>query len=116
MYSIQESWPPRRKRRSEQRNRRRFVRVGTTIRGYIAQNFRLAECEILDLSLGGARVRADESLGDQARITLGFGRFGMIEGEVVWRRQGVMGLKYVDSPQVIQQTLSGFLPRHCLAS
>ena len=114
-YRIDSRWPPRLLRRGHGKNRRRFARIGTTVSGFIALERSLAECEVIDVSLGGARVRAPEDLTDQAHVTLGFGRFGMLAGEVAWRRGGVMGIKFVDTPKAIHRTLSGFLPQFCMA-
>jgi hypothetical protein len=69
-----------------------------------------ADCIILDLSLGGAKLRGQ--LGVQARqsVTLVIDRFGAIRAEVVWARQGYMGLRFTDSHDQIAHILGTTLP------
>jgi len=76
---------------------------------------RLRHCEILDLSLGGARLRCSASMEPGNPLVLGIGRFGMIAGEVVWNRSGVTGIKYTDRFPVVQSVLAPLLPEPCMA-
>ena len=62
---------------------------------------------------GGWPVAAAGVLYGVALVTW---NHALIAGEVVWRRKGVMGIKYVDAPQVVENTLTGLLPQHCVAS
>jgi hypothetical protein len=96
-------------------NRRRHVRVGTDLRGYVAGQARLRHCEILDLSLAGARLRCAAPLEPGHPLILGIGRFGMIAGEVVWSRSNITGIKYTDRFPVVRSVLAPLLPEPCLA-
>jgi hypothetical protein len=68
------------------------------------------ECIILDLSLGGAKLRSAAEVAKQQMVTLVIDRFGALNAEVMWARSGRMGLRFVDEPDQIAHIIGATLP------
>lgn len=69
-----------------------------------------AECIILDLSLGGAKLRVPAQAKAHQPVTLVIDRFGAINGEVAWCRSGQMGLRFTDAPEQVARIIGEALP------
>jgi hypothetical protein len=69
-----------------------------------------AECIILDLSLGGAKLRGPVEVKARDTVTLVIDRFGAIRAEVVWAKMGYLGLRFTDSQDQISHILGTTLP------
>jgi hypothetical protein len=69
-----------------------------------------SECIILDLSLGGAKLRSAASVTAHEEVTLVIDRFGALNGEVMWARSGRMGLRFTDAPDQIAHIIGATLP------
>jgi hypothetical protein len=69
-----------------------------------------AECIILDLSLGGAKLRVPALAQAQQPVTLVIDRFGAINAEVAWCRSGEMGLRFTDPPEQVAHIIGPALP------
>jgi hypothetical protein len=69
-----------------------------------------ADCIILDLSLGGAKLRGVAPVIAKQEVMLVIDRFGAIRAEVVWARSGHMGLRFTDKPEQIAHILGTTLP------
>jgi len=69
-----------------------------------------SECIILDLSLGGAKLRGSLDVKTHDHVTLVIDRFGTIRAEVVWARMGYVGLHFTDSQDQISHILGTTLP------
>jgi hypothetical protein len=70
-----------------------------------------SECIILDLSLGGAKIRASgPQVPTHQHVTLVIDRFGAIRAEVAWSRMGHMGLRFTDSPEHVAHIVGNTLP------
>jgi len=70
-----------------------------------------SECFILDLSLGGAKIKTVGALVPAHQIvTLVIDRFGALRAEVVWSRMGHMGLRFTDAPDHIAHVVGTTLP------
>lgn len=69
-----------------------------------------SECIILDLSLGGAKLRGGGTVEAKQIVTLVIDRFGALRAEVMWARSGHMGLRFADSPDQIAHVLGATLP------
>ncbi|HUZ74791.1 MAG TPA: PilZ domain-containing protein [Stellaceae bacterium] len=68
------------------------------------------ECIILDLSLGGAKLRGNTAVAAKQVVTLVIDRFGALRAEVVWSRLNYLGLRFVDTPDQIAHILGATLP------
>jgi hypothetical protein len=102
---------PERDRR--QQKRFRTCLLGTLHRAAGDQPENL--CDILDISLGGARVRPVDPMPARRRITLGLRHFGRLPARVVWRHGGEMGLKFDQEPAEIMAIMKGLMPRTAFA-
>jgi hypothetical protein len=69
-----------------------------------------ADCVILDLSLGGAKLRAPVAVSAKQPVMLVIDRFGALRAEVVWARRGHMGLRFVDAPEQVAHIIGTTLP------
>jgi hypothetical protein len=69
-----------------------------------------APCIILDLSMGGAKLRGISPSRVRQPITLVIDRFGSLHGEVVWARMGLLGMSFSDAPAHIAKILGETLP------
>ena len=68
------------------------------------------ECIILDLSLGGAKLRGTAPVAAKQVVTLVIDRFGALRAEVMWARSNHMGLRFADTPDQIAHVLGATLP------
>lgn len=68
------------------------------------------DCILLDLSLGGAKLRTALQAKARERVMLVVDRFGAINAEVAWCRSGQMGLRFRDLPETVAQLFGGALP------
>jgi hypothetical protein len=68
------------------------------------------ECVILDLSLGGAKLRVIGKAPGRQRVTLTIDRFGPLEADVVWARSSHLGLRFTAPPDKVAQTIGAALP------
>ena len=71
--------------------------------------------DVLDLSLTGARLEPIDPLIVPKQVTLGLDRFGSVRGEVVWRHESQVGVRFADSPSDLTQLFGKLLPRQCMA-
>lgn len=53
-------------------------------------------CTVFDLSLSGAKLRTSRPTMVQERVRLVIPPFGGFEGEVVWSRDGRLGVRFAD--------------------
>jgi hypothetical protein len=71
----------------------------------------IVPCIILDLSLGGAKLKGQAaSARTRDRVMLVIDRFGAIPAEVVWSRSGHMGLRFTERPESVSHIIGAALP------
>jgi len=72
----------------------------------------VAECLVIDLSAGGAKVALVEPLSLAPPDTVGLvvEKFGTFRAEIVWRRSVFAGLRFRDPPETVQAAFRSFLP------
>jgi hypothetical protein len=63
------------------------------------------DCAMLDVSLGGARVRLDEGALPQGPLAIAVSRFGTFQAEVVWTRDRVSGLRFLEPLDRVADTI-----------
>ena len=90
--------------------KRRHKRKPVLWTGHLETDAGPAEAIILDLSLGGAKLRVPVLAKTNDRVTLVIDRFGAINAVVAWCRSGQMGLRFTDTPQQVAQIIGGTLP------
>ena len=71
---------------------------------------RFVSCTVLDVSLQGARVRLDEGALPQGPLAIALSRFGTFQAEVVWTRDSVSGLRFLESVDRVADTIGRQVP------
>jgi len=69
-----------------------------------------ASCIILDLSAGGAKLRGISPASRKDEVTLVIDRFGSLRAEIMWARMGLLGIRFLDTPEQIAEIIGGKLP------
>ncbi len=77
---------------------------------------RLTDCVLLDISAMGAKVKFDNSSGDEEDVNLRLGQRLKIAAtidfsvEVTWQDGPVVGLRFLNDPQEVAAALKELLP------
>lgn len=71
---------------------------------------RLISCAVLDVSLGGARVRLDDGALPQGPLAIAVSRFGTFQAEVVWTQERVAGLRFLEPVDRVADTIGRRVP------
>jgi hypothetical protein len=90
--------------------RRRAVRKSVLWSGRLESNARLLDCAILDVSLEGIRIKLDEAVPSRGPFALACSRFGTFHAEVVWERERTLGLRFLEPPGRVADTIGRHLP------
>jgi hypothetical protein len=91
-------------------DRRAHKRKAVLWSARIETNSGPCDCIILDLSLGGAKLRTTAEAMSRQHVTLVIDRFGALRAEVMWARRGHMGVRFIDAPDQIAHVVGGTLP------
>lgn len=62
------------------------------------------DCQIWNISLGGAKIRVGLPLLEGSEVNLALDRFGNFTGTVVWQSDGNLGLRFDADPEIIRKT------------
>ncbi len=84
---------------------RRFERTTVLWSGQLVFQEQSVACVIVNISSGGAMVRAEDSAIFVTSVVLHCSRFGDLVAEVVWRQDEEIGLKFADNPETIAGVL-----------
>lgn len=95
---------------SAQDERRAHPRARVLWSGTLSANGHVADGIVLDVSVGGAKVAVNEPFTTAGDISLRIPRFGVFRGNVVWRKENVMGVRFRDDPRLVSEIMSGDLP------
>jgi hypothetical protein len=98
-------------------DRRQYRRYPILESGLIYTADGCIDCQIVDLSASGVRVRPVRKLKEQqgtCRFLLG--RLGAFEAEVCWEGKDSIGIRFGDEPETVAQRYSNLLPPDCLAA
>jgi hypothetical protein len=90
--------------------RRRAPRKRVLWSARVEAEARPISCAMLDVSLGGARVRLDEGALPQGPLALAVSRFGTFQAEVVWTRDRVSGLRFLEPLDRVADSIGRQLP------
>ena len=103
----------------ERRSHQRVLKMLSGCLSY-GDDGRLADCVILDISAGGAKVKFDKPLGDREGINLRLRQRLRIAAaidfpvEVVWQDGSVVGLRFLNDPYEVAGALEELLPPECV--
>ncbi len=84
---------------------RKFKRADTVIPGTLIFGNLKVRISVLDLSISGAKIRTDAPIDPGRKISLALDGFGSFPAQVVWRRDGRIGVCFRDDPSVIAEAL-----------
>jgi len=90
--------------------RRRTIRKHVLWAGQLSANARQLDCAILDVSLGGARIRVNEEVPARGPIAIACDRFGTFHAEVIWEKNHVAGLRFLESHARVAETIGHQVP------
>ena len=90
-------------------DRQKHVRHSVLCRGILRARDGVHDCAILDLSLGGAKVRADGQFETGRMVTLEIEGFGKLIGSLVWQSNDIVGIDFTDPPEDLQRFLEAQL-------
>lgn len=65
------------------------------------------ECRIVNISLGGAKLRTGRRIDPGATVLLDIERFGRFSGTVVWRHSEELGITFTHNPDEVADMVMG---------
>jgi len=92
--------------------RRRAQRKRVLWSGQVEATDHFINCAVLDVSLQGARVRLDDANAVLPRgpLAIAVSRFGTFQAEVVWAKDQLRGLRFLESVDRVADTIGRQLP------
>jgi hypothetical protein len=91
--------------------RRRAQRKSVLWSGQLEGDNRLVNCAVLDVSLQGAPVRLDsDGTLPNGPLAIALSRFGTFQAEVVWTKDRMSGLRFLESIDRVADTIGRQLP------
>ncbi len=84
---------------------RRFERTTVLWSGQLVYREQIVACLIVNISSGGAMVRAEDSAIFVTSVVLRCSRIGDLAAKVVWRQDEEIGLKFADDPEIVAGVL-----------
>ena len=90
---------------------RKYPRRLVLLSGAVYVSNRAVDCRILDISVGGARLRTDRKFVHDRRFPLMIYRFGEFPVEVAWEDDTELGIAFVDDAEEIQRIIGHILPK-----
>ncbi len=91
--------------------RRRAQRKRVLWSGQVEAADRLLDCAVLDVSLQGARVRMENDAQlPKGPLAIAVSRFGTFQAEVVWTKDQMSGLRFLESIERVADTIGRQLP------
>lgn len=91
-------------------NRRRHRRSKSVVSGRYTSNGRVNDCVILDLSLGGAMLKAPRSATAGGPMVLTILRAGALRCEPAWRSEGRLAVRFLDDADAVAARIGRLLP------
>ena len=82
---------------SDERERRQHVRSSVLWKAELFNGIRRAECDVLNISDGGARLRMKTAFSANGEVTIRSIHFGERKGMVIWQDKDRIGIKFNDS-------------------
>ena len=69
-----------------------------------------ADCRVLNISATGAKIHLLEPLPPAPMVSLRIERFGEFPGDVIWREENLLGIRFRDDPEDIIQIFGSAVP------
>jgi hypothetical protein len=84
---------------------RRFERTTVLWSGELVYREQIVACVIVNISAGGAMVRAEDPAFLMTSVVLRNSRIGDLAAEVLWRQDGELGLKFAEDPETVAEII-----------
>ena len=84
---------------------RRFDRTTVLWSGELVYREQIVACVIVNISAGGAMVRAEDTAFFMTTVVLRNSRIGDLAAEVLWRQGDEVGLKFADDPEMVAEII-----------
>ena len=84
---------------------RQFERKSAKLGGHVSGDDFERECQIADLSPGGAKIIVKPSIAVGTSVELKIGELGPYKADAVWQRAPQTGLSFSDPPKVMAEVL-----------
>ena len=84
---------------------RRFERTTVLWSGELVYREQVVTCVIVNISAGGAMVRAEDPAFLMTLVVLRNSRIGELAAEVMWRQDGELGLRFADDPETVAEII-----------
>ena len=94
--------------------RRAQKRMKVMWSGTVRRGERFAECQVLDISAGGAKIRIAGPCPVRSEVALITDRLGALPGKISWRRGDLAGIEFSEDRQIVQERLLRVLPQLAL--
>ena len=91
-------------------DRRHVYRKAVLWGGRLSCGGESTNCLVMNVSVGGAKLRAERFWNFVSPVTLEIDRFGSFKSDVAWQDGDLIGVKFQDSPEEIQERLGPALP------
>lgn len=84
---------------------RRFERTTVLWSGQLVCREQIVACVIVNISAGGAMVRAEDAAFFATSVVLRNPRIGDLAAEVVWRQNDELGLRFADDSETVAEII-----------
>src|SRR3954469_6747040 len=91
-------------------NNRKYRRASVHWLATLACRNSSMPCVIADLSANGAKLMLADPPAGQGPVMVSSSRFGVLEGEIVWRSPSALGIRFVLAPDLVASVLDDKLP------
>ncbi len=92
------------------REKRFYPRTAVLWTGRLHAGAQGADCRILNISATGAKIHLLEPLPPAPMVSLRISRFGEFPGDVIWREDSFLGIRFRDDPDDIIQIFGNAVP------
>ncbi len=86
-------------------DKRQHLREGVALAAQVSSAEMIADCTVLNITLGGAKIRIAEALPAGQTLTLNVDRFGRFPGRARWRSRDELGLQFDEDSGMTGDTL-----------
>lgn len=86
-------------------NMRKDQRQSTSFQAQFVIGDKAGDCDIVDISTGGAKLKSRMKPELKTPGTLNLDRIGDLSAEAVWCHDGAIGIKFTDDPERISNAV-----------
>lgn len=94
----------------QKQERRRHARVGVMLMATLRAASGFLDCMVVNLSRGGAKIMLNGPETLERAVSLVLESGSLLRAEVVWQRDQVAGLRFLDGPEAVATAFPFMLP------